>query len=211
MPRSAWIGTLGVLIGAPAWAATQAPSGKDDLAAGVIRDLGLQTQLPQLPRLPPPTDFSLRLRLPDIVLWLVVAGALAVLLYFFKDLTWRTNRNLTGPGDVALPTAAHSASHIARADAYADQGLFIEAMHELLLQGFGELRARADGALADSLTSREILRSAALPEQGRAALRVIVQRVERTWFGEHAATRADYLECRSSFEALTAALRQARA
>lgn len=94
------------------------------------------------------------------------------------------------------------------ADHFARQGLFVEAMHELLLEGFREIRERGGKRLADSQTSREILRATSLPEQAQAALRAIILKVEWTYFGEHAATAADYHACRDSFTTLHEALRQ---
>ena len=47
-----------------------------------------------------------------------------------------------------------------------------------------------DEQFADSLTSREILRSTRLSDAGRASLRDIVNRVEWTYFGEHPAALA---------------------
>jgi hypothetical protein len=129
-----------------------------------------------------------------------------ILLYCLTKLRWR------GRADVDAGTGPHPAdvadetTHLARAERFAQQGSFVEAMHELLLEGFREIRERANERLADSLTSREILRTTVLPEPGRAALRAIVTRVEWTYFGEHAATLADYRACRDSFDILQSAL-----
>jgi hypothetical protein len=92
------------------------------------------------------------------------------------------------------------------ADDLAAQGRFVEAMHVLLLQGLAEIRRRLDEQFADSLTSREILRSRHLSDDLRRPLRDVVDRVEWTYFGEHAAAREDYLACRESFGALARAL-----
>jgi hypothetical protein len=92
------------------------------------------------------------------------------------------------------------------ADELARQGRFVEAMHTLLLQSLADIRLRLDERFADSLTSREILRSARLPERGRAPLREIIARVEWTYFGEHPAEAADYQACRQRFGELAEAL-----
>ena len=63
-----------------------------------------------------------------------------------------------------------------------------------------------DEQFADSLTSREILRSTKLSDAGRAALRDIINRVELTYFGQHPAALADYAACRASFNALAHSL-----
>ena len=83
--------------------------------------------------------------------------------------------------------------------------------------GPGQLRLGADirrhlgEQFADSLTSREILRSTKLSEAGRGPLRDIIARVEWTYFGKHPAEREDYAACRASFDALARALHGRRA
>jgi hypothetical protein len=92
------------------------------------------------------------------------------------------------------------------ADELAQQGRFVDAMHVLLLQGLADIRRHLDEQFADSLTSREILRSTKLSDQGRVSLRDIISRVEWTYFGEHPAGSSDYAACRDSFNALARAL-----
>jgi ribose 1,5-bisphosphokinase PhnN len=82
-------------------------------------------------------------------------------------------------------------------------------MHALLLQSLSDVRRRLDEQFADSLTSREILRSTRLPSQGREPLREIIARVERTYFGEYAAGPQDYVACRERFTELARALHAA--
>lgn len=178
----------------------------EQLAQDAIDRLHLQTTLPQVQ---PPLGWSIPI--PDAVLLVVGAVALLALLYALKDLRWRS-----GAGPDALPTttadaAARQAHHLARAEQYAQRGAFAEAMHELLLEGLDALRDRAGSQLADSLTSREILRLDLLPEQARAALRAMILQVEWSWFGQHEATLADYRACRDSFDALHAVLHRAAA
>lgn len=176
----------------------------DDMTAATIRDLDLQAALPT----PEPlSHFSLQL--PDVVLWLVVAGAVAVLLYCLKDLRWRSQMGAIERAAAQEEAAGDLANHLGRAEQFAQQGLFVQAMHELLLEGFRLIRARAEERVADSLTSREILRRTPLPEQGLASLRDIIMRVEWTYFGAHAATRADYQACRENFDTLQAVLHPA--
>jgi hypothetical protein len=69
-----------------------------------------------------------------------------------------------------------------------------------------DIRRGLDQQFADSLTSREILRSAKLSDAGRTSLRDIINRVEWTYFGEHPASLPDYVACRASFNALAQAL-----
>jgi hypothetical protein len=95
---------------------------------------------------------------------------------------------------------------LAAADDLARQGRFVDAMHVLLLQGLADIRRHLGEQFADSLTSREILRSTKLSEAGRGPLRDIIARVEWTYFGKHPAERDDYAACRASFDALARAV-----
>ena len=203
---------LGILVNlvmlalAGSHAAAQTPEEVQRLADQSIRRLNLQTDLPLVPE-----PLGLNLKIPPEVLWIVIAAAVAVLLYAFRDLIpilrasrgedWTTDDAGLGDGKVGTPAAALGA-----ADQLAAGGRFAEAMHVLLLQGLAAIRVGLDEEFADSLTSREILRSARLSDAGRSSLRDIVDRVELTYFGQRPAALADYVACRTSFNALTQAL-----
>jgi len=188
--------------------AVRVSAGQDvqTLAEEAIRRLGLQTSLPLVPE-----PFRFSLKLPGEVLWLVIAVGLAVLLYAFRDLIpilrsqqsgdWEMDEIGEGGGKARTPAAALGA-----ADQLAAEQRFVEAMHVLLLQSLSAIRDRLDEPFADSLTSREILRSTRLPEPGRAPLRDIVNRVEWTYFGHHPAVLSDYVACRASFNTLAKTL-----
>jgi hypothetical protein len=181
------------------------------LAEQVIRRLGLQTELPRVPE-----PFQFRLQLPAEVLWLVIFVALAVLLYAFRDMIpiLRMGRGGAWTEDGADPEEARRRTPeatLGAADDLAAQGRFVDAMHTLLLQGLANIRERLNEQFADSLTSREILNSTRLPQDGRTPLRDIVTRVEWTYFGERPATRTDYEACRASFTALAQSLQRSAA
>ena len=185
--------------------AAQSPQDVQQLADQAIRRLDLQTTFPVVPELP--RLFSL----PAEVLWIVIGVAAAVMLYAFRDLIpmlrspqgddWMSEEAFGGGGKAGSPAAALGA-----ADELAAAGRFVEAMHVLLLQGLAAIRSGLDEEFADSLTSREILRRARLPDPGRTSLRDIVSRVELTYFGQYPAALADYEACRASFNTLTQAL-----
>ena len=78
----------------------------------------------------------------------------------------------------------------------------------LLLQGLDEMRRRLDQRFADSLTSREIMRRAKVSSGAKAALRDIVDWVERAYFGAYPAGAEDYAACRKSFVAFAEALKE---
>jgi hypothetical protein len=186
--------------------AAQTPQQVQQAADDAIHRLDLQTEFPRGPE-----PLNWHFELPPETLWVVIAIAIAVLLYAFRDLVpfWRPGGGdawaeqegapgVTAPGNEAVILEA--------ADELAARGRFIEAMHMLLLQGLAHLRQRLDQKFSDSLTSREILYSTNLPEAARASLRDVVTRVELTYFGRQPAGLADYTACRESFHALTRSL-----
>jgi hypothetical protein len=175
-------------------------------AEEAIRKLDLQTEFPRGAE-----PLNWHLDLPPETLWIVVAVALGVVLYAFRDLipilrsgtrgTWAADEAAAGetaPGSQAVIIDA--------ADELAARGRFVEAMHMLLLHGLAHIRQRLDQQFSDSLTSREILYSTNLPEAARASLRDVVARVELTYFGQRPAGLADYTACRQSFNALQRSL-----
>jgi hypothetical protein len=205
--RLRWMGLAGAaaLVLSHGHVAAQSPQDVQQLADQAIRRLDLQTTFPVVPELP--RLFSL----PAEVLWIVIGVAAAVMLYAFRDLIpmlrspqgddWMSEEAFGGGGKAGSPAAALGA-----ADELAAAGRFVEAMHVLLLQGLAAIRSGLDEEFADSLTSREILRRARLPDPGRTSLRDIVSRVELTYFGQYPAALADYEACRASFNTLTQAL-----
>lgn len=177
-------------------------------ADGATRRLGLQTEFP---RGPEPSSFSFSL--PPEALWIVIAVAIAILLYLFRDtlMAWRIGGTGAWSEQEEENTAAGARDEVLvleAADELAAAGRFVEAMHVLLLQGLAHIRRRLDRQFSDSLTSREILHGTNLPETARASLRDVVARVELTYFGKRPAALADYTACRESFNALTRALHE---
>jgi hypothetical protein len=208
-PLAASLLPLAALLASSAGAAARTAQAAADIAAEAIRRLDLQTDLP---RQKEPLSWNWRIPLPRELFWGAVILAGVLLLYFFvKDVlpgllpvrrgAWADGEGVAAAGtEVASEAAALAAEDLAR------QGRFVEAMHVLLLQSLAEIRRRRGESFAQSQTSREILRSVRLSETGRAALRDIVARVERSYFGDHPAGAAEYRSCRDSFDLLTAAL-----
>jgi hypothetical protein len=185
-------------------AAAQTERDAQSTAQEAIRRLDLQTEITREPE-------PFRIRLPPELLWVIIAVALGAVLYSFRDMipllrarggeSWAESEEIGA--DIARrdPTVV-----LAAADELAREGRYAEAMHVLLLRGLADIRARLDEPFADSLTSREILRSTRLPERARDSLRDVVGRVEWTYFGEYPAGQEDYAACRVSFNALEQAL-----
>jgi hypothetical protein len=193
-----------VALSATGWA--QSARQAQEAATEAIRRLDLQTEFPHGPE---PLNWNLKL--PPEVMWIVIAIAVGILLYAFRDLIpiWRGGRNGVWTEDeTGLDGARPQAAKLmlGAADALAAEGRFAEAMHMLLLEGLAHMRQRLDEPFADSLTSREIVQRTNLPAEARAALRDVVARVEFTYFGEYPAAAADYAACRVSFDALAQAL-----
>jgi hypothetical protein len=198
------ISALAPLVAASPLAA-QTPQQAQQAAEDAIRRLDLQTEFPRVAE--PFNQFQL----PPETLWVVIAIALGVLLYAFRDLipAWRAGAGAAWAeqeGAAGEITPGNQAVVIEAADELAASGRFVEAMHMLLLSGLAHLRQRLDRQFSDSLTSREILRSTDLPEAARASLRDVVSRVELTYFGKQPAELADYTACRESFNALARSL-----
>ena len=181
------------------------------LAEQTIRRLDLQTDFPRVPE-----PFQFRLQLPAEVLWAVIVIAIGILLYAFRDMIpgFGWGRGTAWSEDGANPDEAKlrtPEATLEAADELAASGRFVDAMHALLLQGLANMRERLNEQFADSLTSREILYSTKLPQDGRTSLHDIVTRVEWTYFGERPATQTDYDACRASFTALAHSLHKGKA
>ncbi len=195
------VATFGVQI---AWAAAQTERDAQSTAQDAIRRLDLQTEVTREPE-------PFRIRLPPELLWVIIAVALGAVLYSFRDmiplLRARGSESWAETEEIAADIARRDPTVVlAAADELAREGRYAEAMHVLLLRGLADIRARLDEPFADSLTSREILRSTRLPEQARGSLRNVVGHVEWTYFGEYPAGQEDYAACRVSFNALEQAL-----
>jgi hypothetical protein len=190
----------------------QAQQDAQTLADQAIHKLDLQTELRR--EAEPPPDY--KLNLPPETVWIAVIVGVIVLLYAFRDMipilragrggAWAEDETATLETGPRAPEVVLDA-----ADDLAAQGRFVEAMHVLLLQALADIRRRLDEEFADSMTSREILRSRQVADALRRPLREVIARVEWTYFGGHPAVRDDYLACRSSFSALAQALHRGTA
>ena len=175
-----------------------------------LHQLDLQLELPADDSMDKPSWWPIHI--PPEFLFAGLLLGLAIIAYQFRDMLligrwsrkgdWAGEQQAEGEGAPAAPSATVAADELAR------QGRFVDAMHLLLLQSLAAIRERLDEPFADSLTSREILRSTRLSESGKALLHEIVARVEWSYFGQHPAERADYDACRARFDALVQALRE---
>lgn len=200
---SAFAGALSL----PARAAlAQTVAEVEDAARKAVASLNLQTNFPGNPE-----PSWLDLNLPAInfstwMLWTALAIAVGLALYSVRDdlpsfLFGHSSRWRNGGGEqLDVSAAASHAQAALTADELARQGHYVEAMHVLLLRAIAEMRERLGIDFAASLTSREILRRARLPDTGKASLRDIITRVELSYFGAYPAADRDYAACRESFD-----------
>jgi hypothetical protein len=201
---------LGAITPTPASAQPAAPQ-IQRATSGLERSLDLQTELPATPQTPDAIRIS-----PDavrVLLWIAVICGAAALAYYVRGILPAGGLARSSAWeDPSEPSAFGQAQDSAEAQIAADdlarQGRFVEAMHVLLLQGLDEMRRRLDQRFADSLTSREIMRRAKVSSGASAALRDIVDWVERAYFGAHPAVAEDYAACRKSFVAFAEALKE---
>lgn len=180
------------------------------------RALGLQTELPLVASEEAP---DARWRLPGIsadaagvVLYGALIAFVVIMLFLAPANLWSFNRSRKvhtvkiGEEGAGGGSAARMARSEHEADELAHMGDYVEAMHMLLLESVSELSLRANMAISESLTSREILHRAALPSEGRAAFADIISRVEVSYYGLYRPGPDDYAACRNSFEMLRTVL-----
>ena len=150
--------------------------------------------------------FHPSLNLPNVVLGAVVVLCVALLAYALMGLR-RGRPAWAAPGASAAADGV-PAAHLAEARAHAEAGRLAEALHALLLQALADVRAYGGARLDASLTSREVLRHARLPDAGAAALGGIITEVEWTYFGLRPATQAAWQASLARLDQLGAALGQ---
>jgi hypothetical protein len=89
---------------------------------------------------------------------------------------------------------------LSEADACAAQGRYRDAVHYVLLAAMAHVASRFRDGAPESATSRELLRAAELQSQERTALRDLVSRADRAWFGFHPSGADDYAGARHCLE-----------
>ena len=137
-----------------------------------------------------------------VALALVVAGLLAFLASQIAEsrrLPPPISASAISPPEAVTPPTAGQL--LAEADAFAAQGRYRDAMHCVLLAAMTQVARRFRDGAPDSATSREMLRAAQLEPSESAALRELVARTDRAWFGEYPSDANDYAAARHSFQA----------
>jgi hypothetical protein len=182
-----------------------------EAAKGVVSALDLQTAFPN-PAVASAPPWSFGDGAARVLLWIAVAIGVVVIGFYLRDILpggGIARRKKWDADDPDRPQAGAGAAAQAQmnADELARLGRFVDAMHVLLLQALADMHRRLDVAIADSLTSREILRRAKVSPLAKSALQEIIGAVERAYFGDHPAGESDYLACRANFGTFVGALR----
>jgi Domain of unknown function (DUF4129) len=217
LPRvgGAWtsLAALALAVSLPgAGARAQSKPDFGQAAKGVVEALDLQTAFPNPAVAATPQPWLLGGDAVRVLLWIAVAvGAVVIALYISDILPGggvarRRRWDANHPDPSLNGTSAEAEAQI-NADELARLGRFVDAMHVLLLQALADMHRRLDVAIADSLTSREILRRAKVSPLAKSALQEIIGAVERAYFGDHPAGEGDYLACRTNFATFVGALR----
>ena len=87
------------------------------------------------------------------------------------------------------------------AERLAAAGRYAEAIHVILLRFLGELRYSAQVTMSDASTSREILRSGAVPPTMRGGLATVIGAVELCHFGGRDADEKLFRHCAEAYYA----------
>ncbi|MGF1594407.1 MAG: hypothetical protein ACFCUW_14075 [Kiloniellaceae bacterium] len=179
----------------------------------VLSDARYQTEMPA----PEESTNRKRISLPPwlgkAILWTVIAGVVAVVLFFLFSLTrdllrdrtaFRRNRDkaVEVPLQVTTPPAGQREADpgsLAEADRLAAAGRFGEAIHLLLMVAMERLHRELGPRVAPAMTSREVLRLPALPEATVAPLTRMVELSEISHFGGRRAGEPDYRSARDGF------------
>ena len=101
----------------------------------------------------------------------------------------------------AAPEPVRQPGPLDEAERLAAAGRFSEAIHLILLRFLAELRHWANLTIADSLTSREILRKDAVPPPTREALGILIGAVELCHFGGRRGDEKLFRHCADTYHA----------
>lgn len=198
---------------APAFAQTGYDSAEVQEASGRVLDSRYQTERPQ-PEAPPKIEpFTIPPWLAEILYWTIIAGVVAVVLFFLGNLAldhlrnrdaFRLNREppAEGPRRVDTPPLERrsvDAGTLAEADRLAAEGRFGEAIHLLLLVALARLHHELGPRVAPALTGREVLRLPAVPQGALEPLSRMVRLSELKHFGGREAAEDDYASCRADY------------
>jgi hypothetical protein len=105
------------------------------------------------------------------------------------------------PDAVWRPAPAAARSLLEEADRLAEQGLYVDAAHLILLRSIEDIQKHRPRRVAVSFTARDIARLPGLPDGARATFAGIAEAVERSLFGGRPLDREGFVRCRQAYEA----------
>lgn len=145
-----------------------------------------------------------------ILLWTLLAGVAAALIWMIVERIrsgeWRLPvrrrpANATQDADQGdwTPDAAPARAWLREADRLAAEGRHAEAIHYLLFHSIDDIARRRPALRRPSLTSRELASAPLLPAAVRPLFASIAGLVERSLFGGHLVTDADWQTARRAY------------
>ena len=144
-----------------------------------------------------------------ILVWALVAGVViglvvlivrAALRYRRRYQPYRIGGPSLGADPASLrPTGPQAQALLEEADRLAAQERFEEAAHVLLFRTIADVETRRPRAIRPALTSRDIAGLDQIPARARAALALIVERVEHGFFGGRPVGAAEFAACRGAY------------
>ncbi len=140
------------------------------------------------------------LHMIGMILGAVLAVVVVVNLLFSTD-RWAQNES---PEETDGTAIGFGRLNLEDPDQLAAAGRYAEAIHVMLLRALTLAAGRLNLIWPHSLTSREIMDSAALTDQARESLDDLISRVEIHHFGGHTPQEDDFRHCRLVFERLEA-------
>ncbi len=160
---------------------------------------------PESPEPPSTPNWSL----PDLsylLLAIAIGGFLLLVIYLLMKRTpLPAASTATPPTATRVATIAPTSEPVAPigpiddAERLAAAGRYGEAIHVILLRFLGELRHSAQVTMSDASTSREILRSGAVPPTMRGGLATVVGAVELCHFGGRNADEKLFRHCAQAY------------
>jgi hypothetical protein len=190
--------------------------------ARLLHDKTLQFDFAAPPPIPPVPDWLIQLgrfiaAIAPLLQWVVYGGlalgAVLLLLFIGRELIsqrfpqWFRPKVLKdGPARSAdwKLDLAKAKVLLADADRLAAEGRYAEAAHLLLFRTVDDIDGRRPNLVRPSQTSRDIADLGDLPGPAREAFRVIMQVVERSFFGGRPLDASSFGECRRAYEAFIA-------
>ncbi len=136
---------------------------------------------------------------------IVLIGAVAIVgvLALARGVSGRRRAAFAPPQGTATVAPVLDGVPLDEIESLAAAGRYDEAVHVLLLQSIAAV-GRTVSALPVSLTSREVLERAPLPEGAGAELGAIVDAVETSWFGGRPVGREGFEACRERYRRFAA-------